>query len=42
MLLSKLLGERIKEKPGDATSISHIYLLRGGYIDKYLMVFTHS
>ena len=31
MLLSKLLGERIKEKPGDATSISHIYLLRGGY-----------
>ena len=32
MLLSKLLGERIKEKPGDATSISHIYLLRGGYI----------
>lgn len=32
MLLSKLLGERIKEKPGDATSISHIYLLRGGYV----------
>ncbi|MGL5676535.1 MAG: proline--tRNA ligase [Cellulosilyticaceae bacterium] len=31
MLLSKLLGERIKEKPGDATSISHIYLVRGGY-----------
>ncbi|MGL4362762.1 MAG: proline--tRNA ligase [Cellulosilyticaceae bacterium] len=32
MLLSKLLGERFKEKPGDATSISHIYLLRGGYV----------
>lgn len=32
MLLSKLLGERFKEKPGDASSISHIYLLRGGYI----------
>lgn len=32
MLMSKLLGERFKEKPGDATSISHIFLLRGGYI----------
>ena len=32
MLMSKLLGERFKEKPGEATSISHIYLLRGGYI----------
>lgn len=32
MLMSKLLGERFKEKPGDATSISHIYLLRGGYM----------
>ena len=32
MLMSKLLGERFKEKPGDATSISHIYLLRGGYV----------
>jgi prolyl-tRNA synthetase len=32
MLISKLLGERLKEKPGDANLISHIYLLRGGYI----------
>ncbi|MEG0013143.1 MAG: proline--tRNA ligase [Cellulosilyticaceae bacterium] len=32
MLMSKLLGERFKEKPGDATSISHIFLLRGGYV----------
>ena len=32
MLMSKLLGERFKEKPGEATSISHIYLLRGGYV----------
>lgn len=32
MLMSKLLGERLKEKPADATSISHIYLLRGGYV----------
>ena len=32
MLMSKLLGERFKEKPGDATSTSHIFLLRGGYI----------
>ena len=32
MLMSKLLGERFKEKPGEASSISHIYLLRGGYM----------
>jgi prolyl-tRNA synthetase len=32
MLLSKLLGERFKEKPGEATLPSHIFLLRGGYI----------
>lgn len=30
--MSKLLGERYKEKPGDASIASHIYLLRGGYI----------
>ncbi|HOQ06840.1 MAG TPA: proline--tRNA ligase [Clostridiales bacterium] len=32
MLLSKLLGERFKEKPADATLASHIFLLRGGYV----------
>lgn len=32
MLMSKLLGERFKEKPSDAVSMSHIFLLRGGYI----------
>lgn len=32
MLMSQLLGERFKEKPNEATSISHIFLLRGGYI----------
>ncbi len=32
MLLSKLLGERYKEKPADAVLDSHVYLLRGGYI----------
>lgn len=32
MLISKLLGERFKEKPNDASIQSHIYLLRGGYI----------
>ncbi|MDF2520747.1 MAG: prolyl-tRNA synthetase, family [Clostridia bacterium] len=32
MLVSKLLGERYKEKPGEAITPSHIYLLRGGYI----------
>ncbi len=32
MLLSKLLGERYKEKPNDAQIPSHIYSLRGGYM----------
>lgn len=32
MLISKLLGERLKEKPSDASLVSHIYLLRGGYV----------
>ena len=32
MLLSKLLGERYKEKPADASIISHIYMIKGGYI----------
>ncbi len=32
MLMSKLVGDRFKEKPADATMISHIYLLRGGYM----------
>ncbi len=32
MLLSKLLGERFKEKPAEASINSHILLLRGGYI----------
>lgn len=32
MLVSKLLGERYKEKPGEAMLPSHIYLLRGGYM----------
>ncbi len=32
MLVSKLLGERYKEKPNDAQIPSHIYSLRGGYI----------
>ncbi|OOB78929.1 MAG: proline--tRNA ligase [Epulopiscium sp. Nuni2H_MBin001] len=32
MLMSKLLGERFKEKPAEASFDSHIFLLRGGYI----------
>ncbi|MFV0520622.1 MAG: proline--tRNA ligase [Lachnospirales bacterium] len=32
MLVSKLLGERYKEKPNDAQIPSHIFSLRGGYI----------
>lgn len=32
MRLSKLLGERFREKPADANMPSHIYLLRGGYM----------
>jgi prolyl-tRNA synthetase len=35
MKLQNLLGERFKEKPSDATIISQIYLIRGGYI-KYV------
>ncbi len=30
--MSKLFGERYKEKPADATLDSHVFLLRGGYI----------
>ena len=32
MLMSRLLGERFKEKPADANMPSHIFLLRGGYM----------
>lgn len=32
MLMSKLIGERYKEKPGDINCESHIFLLRGGYV----------
>lgn len=32
MLMSKLLGERLRDKPNEANLISHIFLLRGGYI----------
>lgn len=32
MLLSRLAGERYKEKPADAFLDSHVFLLRGGYI----------
>ncbi|OOB77357.1 MAG: proline--tRNA ligase [Epulopiscium sp. Nuni2H_MBin003] len=32
MLLSKLVGEHFKEKPAEAISTSHIFLLRGGYV----------
>ena len=32
MLMSKLVGERYKEKPGDINCESHIFLLRGGYV----------
>ncbi len=32
MLLSNLLGERLKQKPSEASLKSHIYLLRGGYV----------
>ncbi|MDR1905743.1 MAG: proline--tRNA ligase [Clostridiales bacterium] len=35
MLLSNLLGERLREKPTDAKILSQIFLLRGGYI-KYV------
>ena len=32
MRMSKMLGRRIKEDPKDAKTISHKYLVRGGYI----------
>ncbi|RMD74758.1 MAG: proline--tRNA ligase [Lentisphaerae bacterium] len=32
MRMSKLVGRRIKETPRDATTVSHIYLIRGGYV----------
>ena len=32
MKLAQLVGQRIKEIPKDAQSISHIFLIRGGYI----------
>lgn len=35
MKLQNLIGERFKEKPSDATIISQIFLIRGGYI-KYV------
>ena len=30
--MSKLIGERFKEKPADCTLVSHEYLIRGGYM----------
>ncbi len=32
MILSKLVGKRVKETPRDATTQSHIFFLRGGYM----------
>ncbi len=32
MLLSKLVGERVKEAPSDVTILSHVLLARAGYI----------
>lgn len=32
MKMSKLVGRRIKETPKDAKTLSHIFMLRGGYI----------
>ena len=32
MKMSKLIGERFKDKPSDCNLISHEYLVRGGYI----------
>lgn len=32
MRISELIGGRLKQKPGEASLISHIYLLRGGYV----------
>ena len=32
MRMSKLIGRQIKETPKDASTASHIFMLRGGYI----------
>lgn len=32
MRISELLGERLKQKPAEASLVSHIFLLRGGYV----------
>ncbi len=32
MRMSQLIGKRIKEAPKDAQTISHIYMIRGGYV----------
>ena len=32
MLLSKLVGERTKTNPSDATAVSHALLVRAGYM----------
>ena len=32
MRLSKLVGRRIKEDPKDAKTVSHKFLVRGGYV----------
>ena len=32
MKMSKLVGRRIKEDPKDAKTVSHKFLIRGGYI----------
>lgn len=32
MRMSKLVGRKIKEDPKDATTVSHKYLIRGGYV----------
>ena len=32
MLMSKLLGRTLRDKPAEATLPSHVFLLRGGYI----------
>jgi len=32
MLMSRLLGERYRENPGEASLVSHRFLLRGGYV----------
>ena len=32
MLMRNLFGERLRSKPAEATLVSHVFLLRGGYI----------